>query len=803
MTSAATGRRLVALDQVEVSSLHSVKPRKVGGLAQMGISSVLDLMMHYPRRWVDRRNQVAIAELVEDEEAMVTGRVCKVTSRRLRGGARTMVTVVVEDGSGRLTIVFFNQAWRVHQLAVGTEVAVFGAVQRYRDAFQMTNPLVDLVGDRTGRIVPIYPQSGKAKISSIELSGYVTECLDRAGTLADVVPQRWLDELGLVGRTEAFRQIHAPEDFAMRDRARRRLAFDELIRLQLVLVKRRRDATTNALGIAHRAAWPRGSDGPSDLVGEFIGGLPFELTAAQARAIEEIAADLAAAHPMHRLLQGDVGSGKTVVALAALLYAIAGGHQGALMVPTEVLAEQHFLSAREMLAGLEVADSSRLGGRRPLEVVLLTSRTPASERQRIQTQLLGGGIDLVVGTHALLTDDVVFAALGAAVVDEQHRFGVEQRAALRDKGPPLPGASPTGTAVDPAATHLTPDLLVMTATPIPRTAAMTVYGDLDLSVLGELPKGRAKVTTRWIEDEDEQAAWKAVRGQLDQGRQAYVICPLVRGGEPELGDDDPDAGDDDPDAGDELDAGDPDAGQVRDAGGDPDGDPGAEHGPSRSPGRQAVLDLDLGLETEPEKAPPRSVTDEAVRLAEGELEGYRLQILHGQLPAREKEAAMAAFRSGELQVLVATTVVEVGVDVPNATVMVIEDADRFGIAQLHQLRGRVGRSSHRSWCFLLARGVTPAAERRLEALQKSTDGFELAEVDLDLRGEGTVLGTRQKGRSDLKLASLRRDGPLVREARRVAEQLVEEDPELEHHQLLRDEVRLFVPDEDGAFLQKS
>ena len=762
-----------------VAELRSVKARKAAGLASMGIESVLDLLMHYPRRYVDRRHQSEIGALSEDEEAMVSATVQHVSTRRTRGG-KTMAQVGVEDATGHLNLVFFNQPWRARQLAVGSEVIVFGRTEIYRGARQMTNPVVDLVGDQTGRLVPVYPQSGKAKIGSAEIAGYVAEALERTGPFAEVLPPRFIDELDLIGRTDAFRGIHAPQSFDEKDLARRRLAFDELLRLQLILVMQKRAAATQTPGIAHLVAPCSGGAG---LVEEFLGKLPFRLTAAQERAIREVAEDLAASHPMHRLLQGDVGAGKTVVALATLLYGVQGGHQGALMVPTEVLAEQHYLAAGNLLAGLEVPDSTRIGGVRPLQVALLTNRTTGGDRARIQAELVAGSLDLVVGTHALLTDNIRFRSLGVVVIDEQHRFGVEQRAALREKGPAaLAGVSDgrRGPAeADQGSRH--PDVLVMTATPIPRTAAMTVYGDLDETVLDELPVGRTPVTTAWLNGPNEYpTAWDRVRKEIAAGHQAYVICPLVGGGQPE--DEEPEL------LGDEGEPEDYES-ELDDAG-----------GRILSP-RLPISGLGAVAEAPP-KPPPKAAVEEHARLCSGELAGLAVGLLHGQLPSKEKEATMAAFRAGDLQALVATTVIEVGVDVVNATVIVIEDADRFGIAQLHQLRGRVGRGTDKSWCYLLAELVTDGAARRLRALEASSDGFELAEVDLELRGEGTVFGIRQKGRSDLRLASLRRDKPLVRAARRVAEAIIDEDPDLTAHPLLADEVHLFVAEESEEFVLK-
>ncbi|HEX2701655.1 MAG TPA: ATP-dependent DNA helicase RecG [Acidimicrobiales bacterium] len=700
-------RRLSTLAAIPVSELKGVGTKRVESLAEMDIGDVLDLLMHYPRRYVDRTSQASIREMAVGAEAMVVATVKRVTSRRTRQG-RSLTEVDVFDGSGYLHCVFFNQPWRGKQLKAGTEAVFFGRLEVFQGRRRMTNPVVDLIGDRTGRIIPIYPQSGKAGVQTWELAAWITEALERAGDLAEPLPPAVRDELHLAGRTWAFRQIHEPESMGAAQTARRRLAFDELFRLQVALVMRKRAVERASKGIRHTV------DG--ELVRRFHAALPFELTGAQQRAWRDIAADLAGPHPMHRLLQGDVGAGKTVVAVTAMLAAVQGGHQGALMAPTEVLAEQHFLGVRELLGGLNVPDPATLIGDRGLRVELLTNRTPAARRTKLHAALRAGEVDVLIGTHALLTEHVEFADLGVVVIDEQHRFGVEQRAALRGKGSD-------------------PDVLVMTATPIPRTAAMLVYGDLDLTVMDELPPGRTPITTAWARGPLEEAqAWAKVRDEVATGRQAFVVCPLV---------------------------------------------------------------------DESERIQARSATEELERLRAEVFPDLRLGLLHGQMAAADKEAAMDAFRRGQVDVLVATTVVEVGVDIPNATVMVVEDADRFGMAQLHQLRGRVGRGAAASWCFLLGEATTPEAEERLSALVRTTDGFELAEVDLDLRGEGTILGTRQKGRSDLRLASLRRDKDLVREARRVASAILDGDPLLDAHEILADEVRLLVDEEEADFLFKS
>jgi len=704
------------LAAIDVGRLKGVGDKKRAALASIGIDNLFDLVTFYPRRWVDRSNEARIADLVAGEEALVLATVRSVTKRVTRN-RRTMVNVNVGDGSGRMEVVFFNQPWRERQLREGLQIALFGKADVYRGGLQMSNPVVDLIGDRTGRIVPIYPQSEKVQINTWEIAGWVEEALRRCRErgIADPVPSEILQRLGMLGRFDALSNIHLPESIRDKEQARRRLAFDELLRVQLVLVLRKRAMERDQRGIAHELG--------GDLVQRFHDALPYPLTGAQQRAIAEIEHDLASPHPMHRLLQGDVGSGKTVVAVDTMMVAVQGGHQAALMAPTEVLAEQHATGVRALLEGVSVPDPGNLFGDRPLRVELLTNRITGSDRRDVLAGLADGTVDIVIGTHALIQDAVDFASLGAVVVDEQHRFGVEQRAALR--------AKTVGGAV--------PDMLVMTATPIPRTAAMTVYGDLDVSVLDELPPGRTPIVTKWAEGPLLEAeVWGDVRDQVAVGRQAYVVCPLIG---------------------------------------------------------------------ESEKLEVASAEETFERLAHDELAGLRLGLLHGRLTSGEKEATMASFRAGELDVLVATTVIEVGVDVTNATVMAILDADRFGIAQLHQLRGRVGRGAHASTCWLVTQQRNepgdPVGNPRVEALVATTDGFELAEIDLDLRGEGTLMSTAQKGRSDLKLASLRRDRNLVELAREAAFEIVDADPELAGHAGLADELTLVFTETDEEFLAKS
>ena len=685
--------------------------KRKSALTEYGVENVLELITTYPRRWVDRTAEARVRDLVPGVEALVLVTVNRVATRPMRN-RRTMVTAQVSDESGRLSVVFFNQPWRAKQLKEGATVALFGKAEMFRGSLQMTNPIVDVIGDRTGRIVPIYPQSEKANVATWELAGWVENALDRCAArgIADPVPPEFLAENHLVDRQTALRAIHLPQSMEEKDRARERLAFDELLRVQLVLVGRKRAYEANHRGIVHVVK--------GELLNRFVKALPFPMTGAQRRVIEEIADDLAEPVPMHRLLQGDVGSGKTVVAVASMLMAVQGGHQGALMAPTEVLAEQHFSGVSRMLEGLMVPAADNLFGDRPLRVELLTSRVTGERRRKVLDELADGEVDIVIGTHALIEESVQFSSLGVVVIDEQHRFGVEQRAALREKG----------------AASTMPDVLVMTATPIPRTAAMTVYGDLEVSVLDELPPGRTPIVTRWAAGPLlEESMWSAVRDAVAQGQQAYVVCPMIEDSE------------------------------------------------------------------KLEVASAERIYEE---LGAGELKGLRLGLIHGRLSAHEKDDVMNAFRRRDLDVLVATTVIEVGVDVPNATVMVVLDADRFGIAQLHQLRGRVGRGALASECWLQTKNPDEPSPR-VDALVGTTDGFVLAEIDLELRGEGTLMGAMQKGRSDLKLASLRRDRELIETARQVATKIIDADRTLKKHPLLRDELRLLVSKSEAEYLFRS
>ena len=719
MTGQISLRDLAAID-VEV--LKGVGEKRKAALAEYGIDNVLELLTNYPRKWVDRTNEARVSDLVAGQETLVIVEVRKVSKFVIKS-RKTIVNVQVGDESGRLTAVFFNQPWRERQLKVGLQVAMFGKPDLYRGVLQMSNPLVDLIGDRTGRIVPIYPQSEKVQVSTWELATWVENALERCRErgISDPLPNELRERLELVDRTSALWSIHFPDSMLAKQNARRRLAFDELLRVQVVLVGRKRAFELDNTGIRHKVG--------GKLQQRFIAALPFALTNAQQRVISEIDHDLAASHPMHRLLQGDVGSGKTVVAVSAMLAAVQGRHQGALMAPTEVLAEQHFAGVKKLLDGLLVPDDNNLFGDRQLRVELLTSRITSERRRELLRDLANGGIDILIGTHALIQEGVEFASLGVVVIDEQHRFGVEQRAALRNKG------SNTTKGVNSEARIATsPDVLVMTATPIPRTAAMTVYGDLDVSVLDEMPPGRTPIKTAWVAGEKSEAKmWSEVRDAISQGQQAFVVCPLIE---------------------------------------------------------------------ESDKLQVASAEDTFKLLSKTELKGFNLGLLHGRMSSSEKDETMNKFRDRQLDVLVATTVIEVGVDVPNATCMIVLDADRFGIAQLHQLRGRVGRGVIASRCWLVTSNPEVSSPR-VDALVESTDGFYLAEVDLELRGEGTIMNTAQKGKSDLKLASLCTDRDLIELARATATEIIASDPTLNSHNEIRDEIDLLLTPDEEEFLFKN
>jgi len=693
-------------------------------LAGMGIATVGDLIRHYPRRYIDRSAVERIGDLRIGQQATVIARVHK-TTKRLTRRRQSMVTITITDGTGYLDLTFFNQPWAAGIYKEGLEVAVSGTVARYRGHLQLANQEAEILGGEerdlvhTGRITPVHRAS--EGITTRTIRELVFAALETLPPIVDPMPSEVIEAERLQDLDTALRRVHFPEDAEQLARAVERLKFDELFTLELGVAFRKHRLASERTGVAHRA------DG--ELTDRLLATTPFEPTKAQIRAIEEVGEAMAAARPMNVLLQGDVGSGKTLVALHACLVAIQSGHQAAIMAPTEVLAGQHARSVSALLSGLGGVDhldrapavSKPPDGQRSLleplggseaestqdavTYALLTSAVTGKDRMRILAGLADGSVDLVIGTHALVQEGVSFHDLSLAVVDEQHRFGLHQRMALKGKG--------DGEI----------DVLIMTATPIPRTLALTYYGDLDVVVLDEMPKGRQPIGTAAARSDAERAAaYDLVRREARAGRQAFVVCAAI----------------------------------------------------------------DEGNRTQ-----VRAAEAEAERLATDVFPDLRVELLHGRMRPKDKGRVMEDFLSGEADVLISTTVIEVGVDVPNATVMLIENAERFGLAQLHQLRGRIGRGAHVSYCVLFdeSEETNLEARARIEALTRTTDGFELADEDLRLRGEGTLFDTKQSGMPDLKLARLSEDLDLVKRARARAFAHIEEDPSLERHPRLLDELR--------------
>ncbi|MFJ9861052.1 ATP-dependent DNA helicase RecG [Streptomyces albogriseolus] len=706
----------------------------------LGLHTVGDLLHHYPRRYEERGQLTHLADLPMDEHVTVVAQVADArlhtfaSSRAPRGkGQRLEVTIT--DGSGRLQLVFFGAG--VHkphkELLPGTRAMFAGKVSVFNRRLQLAHPAYELLrGDAeetvetwAGALIPIYPAT--AKLESWKIGKALQTVLPSAQEAADPLPGPLREGRGLVTLPEALLKIHRPHTKADIEEARARLKWDEAFVLQVALA-RRRHADAQLPAVPRR---PR----PDGILAAFDGRLPFTLTEGQRKVSEEIFADLATDHPMHRLLQGEVGSGKTLVALRAMLAVVDAGGQAAMLAPTEVLAQQHHRSITEMMGDL--AQGGMLGGADDAtKVVLLTGSMGAAARRQALLDLATGEAGIVIGTHALIEDKVQFHDLGLVVVDEQHRFGVEQRDALRGKG------------------KQPPHLLVMTATPIPRTVAMTVFGDLETSVLDQLPAGRSPIASHVVPAADKPhflaRAWERVREEVEKGHQAYVVCPRI---------------------GDEED--------------------GAK-AKKKSP------------EDEAEKRPPLAVLDTAEQLTRGPLAGLRVDVLHGRMPPDDKDAVMRRFAAGEVDVLVATTVIEVGVNVPNATAMVIMDADRFGVSQLHQLRGRVGRGSAPGLCLLVTEMPEAGpARQRLNAVASTLDGFELSRIDLEQRREGDVLGQAQSGtRSSLRMLAVIDDEEVIAEAREEAARIVAADPDLERLPALRTALDALLDEEREQYLEK-
>ena len=709
----------------------------------LGLRTCGDLLRHYPRRYVERGVLTPLGDLREDEYVTVQAEVVSVRTRTIHTRAqtgnrqRTLTEVVVTDGSGRLRLSFFNQSWRGKQLAAGQRGLFAGKVGSFRGDRQLVNPQTQLLDEESGAdetlltgLIPVYPAAAAAP--SWRIAAAVRFALEMVDLDDDPIPETVRARHDLLPLAQAIRWVHVADTMEQTKRARTRLKWDEAFVMQTILAQRR------AAAVAQPALpRPRQTGG---LLDAFDGRLPFTLTAGQVEVSEQILDDIAREHPMHRLLQGEVGSGKTVVALRAMLTVVDSGGQAALLAPTEVLAQQHHRTVTSLLGPLAQAGELTAADV-STRVALLTGSQGVQARRRNLLEAASGEAGIVIGTHALLQENVQFADLGLVVVDEQHRFGVEQRDALRSKG------------------NMPPHLLVMTATPIPRTVAMTVFGDLETSTLAELPGGRSPIQTNVVPLAEQphwlERAWTRVREEVAAGRQAYVVCARIGGdGKDEAREDD----------------------------GEPDYDEGAE-----------------------QRRPAAAVVDVAPLLAEGPLQGLRIEMLHGQLPPDAKDDVMRRFGAGEIDVLVATTVVEVGVDVPNATVMVVLDADRFGVSQLHQLRGRVGRGAHAGLCLLVTEAElgTPARER-VDGVAATLDGFELARLDLEQRREGDVLGVTQSGRrSSLRLLRLLRDEPIIVAAREEATALVEADPTLSSYDALVEAVRELLDTERADYLEKA
>jgi ATP-dependent DNA helicase RecG len=731
--------------------------------AALDLRTVGELLQHYPRRYENRGELTDIASLTDGENVTVQAEVASVTMRTMRNRPGTIFEAIITDGRGRLALTFFGrgrQGWREEVLKPGVRGLFAGQVSTFRGKRQLSHPEYELLGpgeaviraaDYAAEIIPVYP--AVKGITSWQIADSIRLALDLVDVDDDLLPRAVRDRYQLSGLADALRGIHRPADRRDADRARQRLKWDEAFVLQVILAQRRRAAF--ALSATPRARQPAG------LLAEFDVALPFELTVGQQLAGATIADELARDHPMHRLLQGEVGSGKTVIAVRAMLQVVDGGGQAALLAPTEVLAQQHYRSISALLGPL--AQAGQLGGaERATRLALLTGSLGAAARRKAMLDAASGSAGIVIGTHALLEEKVQFADLGLVVVDEQHRFGVEQRDALRDK-----------------AGEGRPHVLVMTATPIPRTVAMTVFGDLEVSTLTELPAGREAISTHVVPAAERprylERTWQRVTEEAAKGRQIYVVCPRIGGDGP--------AGDGPADEG--------AAGRSQPSGGAGSAAGDAGDGP--------------GDTAEEVKRPPIAVLDLAAELEQGPLAGVRVAVLHGRLPPDEKERVMLAFAAGSVDVLVTTTVVEVGVDVPNATTMVIMDADRFGVSQLHQLRGRVGRGSHEGLCLLVTEAEAGSPSRqRLDAVAATLDGFKLSRLDLEQRREGDVLGAAQAGRrSSLKLLTLLADEDLIGRARREATGLVDADPALAGQPALATAVAALLELQQAEFLEKA
>ena len=695
-----------------ITPLKGISSNLAAKFDKLGVLTIRDLLYFFPNRHLDYSRMKTISELAEGNEETIIANVWQV--REVRLGGRRSTEAIVGDDSGNVRVVWFNNPYITKQLATNKRVVLSGRLGIFKGRPVFQSPEWELLEDRelthTGRLVPLYPLT--RGLHPRPVRKLMKQVVDSwSSKVEDFLPSRLRQRCNLLELPQAISQAHFPEDEAIKDRARVRLAFDELFLLQLGVLSRKHRWQQS------QSATPFTTE--SSLLETWLQSLPFTLTDAQQRVIKEILADLGQSKPMSRLLQGEVGSGKTVVAVTALLIAAANGYQGAFMAPTEILAEQHFTNICHLLSGAgrqqvkEDYQHSYSGlMKKAVTVALLIGDIKGATKQELQQRINKGDIDIVIGTHALIQKEVNFCRLGLVIVDEQHRFGVSQRSTLRKKG-------------------FSPHMLVMTATPIPRTLALTLYGDLDLSVIDQLPPGRQEIKTKWLKPVQREKAYTFLRRQLAEGRQAFIICPLIE---------------------------------------------------------------------ESETIQARAATAEFERLSQEIFSDLRLGLLHGRMSAAEKEGVMSRFRSAELDILVSTPVVEVGIDIANATVMLIESADRFGLSQLHQFRGRVGRGKEQSYCLLLAENPSEIARQRLDIIEKLQDGFQLAEEDLKMRGPGEFFGTRQSGIPDLRMAKLS-DVALLELARKEAIRLFENDPGLKNpdNKLLGKQLARVWPKEGGEW----
>jgi ATP-dependent DNA helicase RecG len=704
-----------------------------------GITTVNELLRHYPRRYVVRGELTDISTLIADDEVTILAEIQAVNLRRANG--KNILEVIVTDGSAKLSLTFFNQAWREKDLKVGRVGLFAGKVGVFKGRRQLSHPDYQLIPDGNdvdaavaefaGKFLPVYPAT--SKLPSWKVMQCVNLALESIDDLPDYLPIEIAQEFKYPSLKQAFLDIHQPPDLESAENARQRLTFDEALLLQLLLGQRRNEI----LKLSTKSRTPN----TPVLVAAFEAKLPFKYTSGQIEINAEIEKDLSNKYPMHRLLQGEVGSGKTVVALRAMLSVVDSSGQAALLAPTEVLAQQHYRTITKLLGELAQAGTLQAGAI-GTQVELLTGTLTAATKKEIHAKLASGQTGIVIGTHALISDGVAFNDLGLVIVDEQHRFGVEQRDALRMK------------AKQP------PHLLVMTATPIPRTVAMTVFGDLDISTLRELPGGRVAITTHLIPVLEKphflNRAWERVKEEADKGHQIYIVAPRIVN-------------------------------------------------PSKKLTEREIAAAQLLGEELLDNEEMTAVEELAPQLATGALKGLKIAVLHGKLSSDVKEQTMSAFARGEIQVLVATTVIEVGVDVPNASMMVIMDADRFGVSQLHQLRGRVGRGSVPGLCLLVSNAQEDSQSmNRLKAVAATLDGFELARIDLEQRKEGDVLGRSQSGgKSHLRLLRVLRDEDLIQRAREVALKILAINSELDHLPELKNEVAKLQSDEAARFMDKS